>query len=60
MTRQEVRRYLSEHPGYAHFLIWLDRGFEHPILSYTGLARTVKAIMSEPLALLTEAEKVKE
>jgi len=56
MTRQKVRQYLSEHPGYAEFLIWMDRDFEHPILSYDGLADVVHEIQEMPLALLTEGE----
>ncbi|MBA7496136.1 hypothetical protein ES702_06734 [subsurface metagenome] len=57
MDRQKVRQYLSEHPHYADFLIWLDRKFKNPKLNYTGLAMAVKNIMAEPLALLTEGGK---
>jgi len=57
MDRQRIRRYLSEHPGYADFLIWLDCEFEHPFLSYKDLAATTMAIMAEPLALIAEGDK---
>jgi len=57
MNRQKIRLYFLKHPYYADFLVWLDHEFKHQLLNYKGMALTVKAILNESLALLTEGDR---